>query len=57
MFLRQVCKLFFMVEIFPLKIMLRGFPGGSVIENPPANAEDMEDPTCHGETKPLSHDY
>ena len=37
--------------------MLRGFPGGSVIENPPANAEDMEDPTCHGETKPLSHDY
>ena len=35
--------------------MLRGFPGGSVIENAPAHAEDLEDPTCHGETKPMSH--
>ena len=32
-----------------------------MVKNPPANAVDMglslfqEDPTCHGSTKPLSH--
>ena len=41
----------------------RGFPGGSVFKNPPANAEDMgsalvqEDPTCRGATKPMRHNY
>ena len=40
-----------------------GFPGGAVVKNPPANAGDMvqalvqEDPTCHGATKPVSHNY
>ena len=40
-----------------------GFPGGAVVENLPANAEDMgsnpglEDPTCHGATRPVSHNY
>ena len=38
-FLRQVCKLFFMVEMFPLKIMLRGFPGGPVTKIPPSQCK------------------
>ena len=39
------------------------FPGGSVIENLPANAGDrgsvlvQEDPTCCGATKPLWYNY
>ena len=42
-------------------IHLLGFPGGSVIKNPPANAGNMglipgqEDPTCHGATEPVCH--
>ena len=37
-----------------------GFPGGPVVENPPANAGDTgslvrEDPTCRGATKPVFH--
>ena len=42
--------------------MLRCFPGGSVVKNPPANAGDTvrsliwEDPTCSGTTKPV-HNY
>ena len=45
------------------KSQLRDFPGGAVIKNPPANAGDMgsspvwEDPTCHGATKPMHHNY
>ena len=35
-FLSQVCKLFFIVEMFPLKIMLSGFPGGPVTKIPPS---------------------
>ena len=54
MFLRQVCKLFFMVEIFPLKIMLRGFPGGPVTKIPPSHCRGPrfnpwsgnDDPVC-----------
>ena len=40
-----------------------GFPGGTVVKNPPANAGDTgpspgpEDPTCHGATKPVCHNY
>ena len=39
------------------------FPGGTVVKNPPANAEDRvralfrEDPTCHRATKPVCHNY
>ena len=39
------------------------FPGGAVIKNPPANAGNtvrsliQEDPTCHGATKPVCHNY
>ena len=39
----------------------RGFPGGAVVENLPANAGDagsslvLEDPTCHGATGSVSH--
>ena len=33
------------------------FPGGPVVKNPSANAGDMEDSTCHGATKPVSHSY
>ena len=28
-------------NVFPLRLEIRGFPGGAVVENPPANAEDM----------------
>ena len=41
----------------------RDFPSGTVVKNPPANAGDMgsipvrEDATCHGVTKPMSHNY
>ena len=40
-----------------------GFPGGTVVENPPANAGDWvralvrEDPTCCGAAKPVRHNY
>ena len=40
-----------------------GFPGGAVVENPPANAGTRvralvwEDPTCRGATRPVSHNY
>ena len=38
----------------------QGFPGGSVVKKPPANAGEagsipgLEDPTCHGATKPTT---
>ena len=41
----------------------QGFPGGAVVKNPPANegtrvrALVREDPTCHGATKPMRHNY
>ena len=42
--------------------MFSDFPGGAVVKNLPANAGDTrvrslvrEDPTCHGATKPVSH--
>ena len=47
----------------------RGFPGGAVVKNPPANAGGTgsspglgrshvwEDPTCCGATKPMQHNY
>ena len=40
-----------------------GFPGGAVVENLPANAGDtgsspgLEDPTCRGAARPVSHNY
>ena len=43
--------------------MKQYFPGGPVVENVPANTEDMgrslvqKDPTCHGATKPESGNY
>ena len=45
------------------KDLFWGFPGGSVVKNPPANAGKMslipvqEDPTFWGATKPKCHDY
>ena len=42
---------------------MRGFPGGSVVKNPPANVGDMSlipgpgRPTCCGATKPMHHNY
>ena len=39
------------------------FPGGAVVKNLPANAGKhvraliQEDPTCHGATKPVCHNY
>ena len=43
-----------------------GFSSGSVVKNLPDNAEDtvsgdqslvLGDPTCHGTTKPMFHNY
>ena len=44
-------------QIFSKQVLVRGFPGGSVVKNPPAKAGDMvwEDPTCCGATKPVHH--
>ena len=52
-----------MIKQITLKNTEWGFPGGVVVENPPANAGDMgsspglEDPTCCGATGPVSHNY
>ena len=41
----------------------KDFPGGPVVKNPPCNAGDKvrslvwEDPTCHGATKNVCHNY
>ena len=46
-----------------IKTWFRDFPGGAVVKNPPANegtrvrALVWEDPTCHGATKPVGHNY
>ena len=44
-------------QMFSKQVLVRGFPGGSVVKNPPANAGDMvwEDPTCCGATKSVHH--
>ena len=45
------------------KYMEMGLPGVAVVKNPPAmqgtwvQALVWEDPTCHGATKPVSHNY
>ena len=44
------------------KKLSKSFPGDSPVKNPPANAGDMgqipnQDPTCHGATKPVRHNY
>ena len=45
------------------KNIIWGFPGGTVVKNPPANAGTQvralvwEDPTCQGGTKPVRHNY
>ena len=49
--------------IYKLKTLAKGFPGGSVAKNSPANAGDMgssliwKDPTYCWATKPMSHNY
>ena len=46
-----------------LKHNHRDFPGGTVVKNPPAmqgtrvRSLVREDPTCHGATKPMCHNY
>ena len=46
-----------------LKPQTEDFPGGTVDKNPPANAGHgfrslvQEEPTCHGATKPVCHNY
>ena len=46
-----------------LEKISKGFPGGSMVKNPPASAGDMgsipstEDPTCYGATKSPNHNY
>ena len=44
-----------LINIEKKKLMVPNFPGGPVVKNPSANAGDMEDATCHGATKPVSH--
>ena len=42
-----------------IRKIIRGFPGGSVVKNPPAKAGDLgliqEDPTRHRAAKPTRH--
>ena len=44
-------------------MVVLGFPGGSVVKNPPAEAGDMglipdwEHSTCYGATKSMRHNY
>ena len=53
------------LKAFPLRSRTRqgDFPGGALVKNPPANARTRvralvpEDPTCHGATKPVHHNY
>ena len=51
------------IELIAIKTILPGFPGGLVVKNLPASAEDLGsipgpgDPTCHRATKPVCHDY
>ena len=46
-----------------LKNKLRDLPGGAVVKNTPARAGTQvrslvrEDPTCHGATEPVRHNY
>ena len=46
-----------------LEMDYKGFPGGAVVENLPANAGDTglspgpEDPTCRGAMKHMCHNY
>ena len=46
-----------------IKSHVLGFPGDSVVKNPPANAGDtglipgLGNPTCHGATKPMLYNY
>ena len=43
-----------------LRLCLPGFPGGSVVKNPPANTGDtgsIPEPTCLRATKPRCHNY
>ena len=50
-------------NVTALEMYGRGFSGGSVVKNPPANAGDtvralvQEDPTCSRATKPVRHNY
>ena len=54
---------FSIIEQADKESVKRDFPGGAVVENPPANAGDTgsspgrEDPTCRGATEPVSHNY
>ena len=44
-------------------MIILGYPAGPVVKNSPCNAGDAgqslvrEDPTCHGATKPMHHNY
>ena len=46
-----------------IKTSMRGFPAGSAVKNPPANAgetgsvPDLEELTCWGATEPMHHNY
>ena len=50
-------------RIFFIKVLLRGFPGGTVVKNLHTNAGDTgsspvwEDPTCRRATKPVHRNY
>ena len=60
----MICKLYLNKAVIANKNSESwDFPGGTVVENLPANAGDtglipgLEDPTCHGATKPMCHKY
>ena len=52
-----------MLSSLVLLSVVSALPVGPAVNNPPANAGDMgsipgpEDPTCHGATEPMQHNY
>ena len=59
----QLCVTHVLYDRDTVETKIQGFPGGSVVKNPPANAGTRvwslvwEDPTCRGATKPVCHNY
>ena len=51
----------FYFKVLLENVKFQGFPGGSMVKNPPANAGDMgsipdrEDPTCLGAARSVCH--
>ena len=56
-YLERLPSLHFISLIAFNKIKVVGFPGGTVVKNPPANALVQEDSTCRRAAKAVHHNY